>query len=83
MEAEPECVRRSFKKKMFTNKSNVSVASMNSCFELRNCVTNEDNVLIHIVGDVMYVNIVSTVGNENGLLFSHCNTLFCCDVCTH
>lgn len=52
--------------------SNVCVASMNSC-----CLNGE---AMCTVGDMMYINIVSTVGNENGLLFSYCNTLFCCDV---
>lgn len=42
----------------------------------------KDNILIHVIGDMMYINIVSTVGNENGLLFSYCNALFCHEVRT-
>jgi len=65
-------------------KSNVCVASMNSCcLNYALVLQMKDNILIRIIGDVMFINIVSTVGSENGLLFSYCNTLFCCDVRTH
>jgi len=59
------------------------VASINSC--CLNCAAvlqMKDNILIHIIGDMMYINTESAAGNENGLLFSYCNALLCCEVHT-
>jgi len=73
----------SVSKESVCNKSNVCVASINSC--CLNCATvlqMKDSILIHIIGDMMYINVVSTDGNENGLLFSYCNALFCLEVRT-
>lgn len=56
--------------------SNVCVEVMNSCcLKCAAVLQMKDNILMHLVGDMMYINIVRTVGNENCLPFSHCNTL--------